>query len=472
LGEFTFNSISGLTHTTSAPERVSSVSILWKLGTEDLHKKKKRREIIIDSCIAVLKKIVRNYKTHAPKLFEDVVTEQLLSEVLHLPSWLTIIEGIRGLSDIVFSRYSKGKSEKKRLCNLCGFTGKEDAPAGLFGDGSEKFTNFLPGGLKLGKNKKAQVCPLCMLEATLRAFYFPSAPHGTIFVLPDISLSPSAYQLWSKTVNDFVRTEHLGLGFGKSWNMLEVYKALAKGDVLDTSKALINLLRPTKSELKSLVKFLSERRESPEEIDYEKLSDVKVEKSFEEIAKAHVKKLIEIDQYLMEEYSPKSKVQRSSLFTPSYSITFIGDPIKDSREEAYSTSALRTYLLSLILAEVFHARVVFTKGYQPLEQFDLQGRVEVQMPAPAENALRNMGIGKKVETHLIPNILRKMASVVLVSMSYVKDLGKDRLLRLMSMNRGAILRRAQMESTGHMKSYAKHDLLNLLENLPAKAGAL
>jgi hypothetical protein len=472
LGEYTIDSISSISHTSSPPERVSCVSALWKFGTEELHKSKKRKEVLLNGCISLLKKIVKNYSKFAPPLLDDLVSNQLLSEVRHLPSGLAITEGIRELSDSVFSRYSKGKSEKKRLCNLCGFVGEDDAPAGLFGDGSEKFTNFLPGGLKLGKNKKAQVCPLCMLEATIRAFYFPAAPHGTIFVLPDISISPSAYQLWSKTIDDFVRTEHLGMSLGKSWNMLEVYKALKKGDILDTSKTLINLLRPTKKELKHLAKFLSEKRESPDEIDYEKLTDIELEMSFEEIAKAHVRKLIEIDPYLMEEYTPNSKVQRSSLFTPSYCITFLRDPIKDVRDEANSTSALRTYLLSLILAEVFHARVVFMEGYQPLEHFELRGRVEVQMPAPAENALRNMGIGKKVETHQIPGILRKMASVVLISMSYVKNLGKDRLLRLMSMNRGAILRRAQMEAKPPLIQKAKRDLLSLLENIPAKVGEL
>ncbi len=472
LGAFTFDGISNITHTSPVPNRVSAITALWKIGDENLHKSKDRQKTIVDRCISLMTEIVRKYGAFVPDTISDVVSHVLLSEVHNIPRELTLAEGLRRFSSDVYSRYSEGKRESKRICNLCGYIGEDDAPAGMFGDGSEKFSNFLPGGSRIGSNRKAQVCQLCMFEATLRGFYFPSAPFGTFFLLPDMSLSPSMFRLWANAVNDTIRSEQLGLGIGKVWNMLVVYKLIAAGESLDTASNLFKHIRPTNQELKNLANLLSNLRETPEEVDFENPDNLTIDPSFEELAKAHFQGLIKIDPYLMQEYSPKTVVQRSSLFTSSYAITFLKDPPRDDKNEAPSTSALRTYLLSLILSEIFHARVVFVEGYQPLEQFEVQGRINVQMLGPAENALRNQGISMKVNLHQVKGVLSNLTSHILISMSSVKGLGKDRLLRLMSMNRGAILRRAQMEHEGKLPSYLKNELLRLLDNLPPKAGEL
>ncbi|MHA1929502.1 MAG: hypothetical protein ACTSV2_13080, partial [Candidatus Thorarchaeota archaeon] len=238
IGDFSLESISGITHTSSAMGRTLSISKLWKIGSEDLHLKKNRRSILVKKCISILKNIVKKYRKYAPPLLTEGVSQQLLSDLGHLPESLLVSKGISELSSSISLRYSEGKQAKERLCNLCGYVGVEDAPAGLFGDGSEKFTNFLPGGMKLGSGKKALVCNLCMLEATLRAFYFPSSPFGAIYVLPDLSISPAGLRNWSRTVDESIKLEHLGIGYGKIWNMLDVYKALAKGEVFDSTESL------------------------------------------------------------------------------------------------------------------------------------------------------------------------------------------------------------------------------------------
>lgn len=472
LGKFTVDELAGISNRSPAPVRTSAITTLWKIGDENLHTRKDRRKVIEDGCIALLTNVVEKYSKNLPQVFNTGTIRQLLSEIHHLPEHLTAPEDIRNLSEMVYSKYCRGKNETKRLCSLCGMPSEKEAPAVLFGEGSEKFSNTLPGGAKIGGTRKAQVCQLCMFEATLRGFFFPTAPYGTLFILPDMSLSPSAFKLWSDTINATVQTEHLGLGFGKVWNMLRVYKAIAAGNPLNTSADLIRHIRPTNQELKHIVSFLSSMRDSPEEIDIENPDNLDIEMSYESIAKAHFRGMIQIDPYLMAEYTPGSLSQVSSLLTSSYAMTFIRNPPKDDKDEAPSTSAIRTYLLALILSDMFHAKVVFVKGYQPLEQFGVEGRIGVEMPTPAENAMRNQAIDTTVDLHQVSHVLRILTSYVLISMGFVRALGKDRLLRLMSLNRGAILRRAEMEAGGKLSSARKYDLMRLLNNLPPKVGEL
>ncbi|MHA1859367.1 MAG: hypothetical protein ACTSUU_07980, partial [Candidatus Thorarchaeota archaeon] len=61
--------------------------------------------------------------------------------------------------------------------------------------------------------------------------------------------------------------------------------------------------------------------------------------------------------------------------------------------------------------------------------------------------------------------LQKLSALTLIAMWHVEKLGKDRLLRLASMNRGAILRRSQMEDPQKFRKRVRR-LMKLLEVLP------
>jgi hypothetical protein len=470
LGNFVLEDMNKIGNTTPAFQRTAVVEKLWCIGTKDLHKSKNRRDEIISASTKLLKTIVNHYGFLAPPLIEDEVFTGLISDIKHLPINLASGEEVRKISESVATRYRKGKSSTDRLCNLCSLEGVVDAPAGLFGDGSEKFSNTLEGGTNIGARKKAQVCRLCMLEGTLRAFFFGSPPYGTFLVFPDLSLSPDGFALWSNAINDTVRTEHVGLGIGRSWNMREVYEHLSHGKTLDTSSELVRLMSPTKQEVKGLADFLSQNREFPNEVDYETCVNGGIDNTFEAIASAHIKGQIEIEKHLMNDYEPKSRSQRSSYFTANHAITFLKDAPREEKEEAPSTSALRIQLMALILSDIFHARVAFIEGYQPFTQFDMDGMVHIEIPAPAENALRSLGLSPTIRLYELPYALKRLASVTRLAMTFVKGLGKDRLLRLSSMNRGAILRRVEIDSGNKMTSKEKQLLLELLDNLPAKAG--
>ena len=470
LGNFVLEDMNKIGNTTPAFKRAAVIEKLWRIGTKDLHKSRNRRDEIVNTSTKLLKTIINHYGFLAPPLIEDEVFAGLISDIKHLPVDLASGEEVRKISESVATRYRKGKSSTERLCNLCSLEGAVDAPAGLFGDGSEKFSNTLEGGANIGARKKAQVCRLCMLEGTLRAFFFGSPPYGTFLLFTDISLSPDGFTLWSNAINDTVRTEHVGLGIGRSWNMRKVYEHLSHGNTLDTSSELVRLMSATKQDVKGLADFLSDNREFPDEVDYEALVNGDINSTFEAIASAYLKGLIEIDKHLMNDYDPKYRSQRSSYFTANHAITFLKDAPREEKDEAPSTSALRIQLMALILSDIFHARVVFVEGYQPFTQFDIDGMIRIEMPAPAENAFRSLGLSPRIRLHELPHTLKRLASVTRLAMTFVKGLGKDRLLRLSSMNRGAILRRVEIDSKNKMTSKEKQLLLELLDNLPAKAG--
>jgi hypothetical protein len=93
--------------------------------------------------------------------------------------------------------------------------------------------------------------------------------------------------------------------------------------------------------------------------------------------------------------------------------------------------------------------------------------VRIQVPAPATMALTNLGISRGTKLHELKDALQKLSALVLISLGYVEDLGKDRLLRLATMNRGAILRRSELEDWSKIKDWEKRRLIELLEVLPA-----
>ena len=471
LGDFVPDDMNQIDNTTPASKRVATIEEVWHIGSENLHKTKDRREQITQRSIKLLTLITREFKDTAPPLVADEVVTGLLGDIEHIPVDLLSGDELRRLSTEVSERYLKGKSSTSRLCSLCSLTSVDDAPAGLFGDGSEKFSNLMEGGASIGSKRKAQVCPLCMLEGTLRKFYFGSPPYGTLLLLPDLSLSPDGFRLWSNALDDAVRSENLGLGIGKDWSMRLVYEHLSQGGIIDSSAELVRLLSPTKNDIKHLADFLRAERGNAEDVDYTVVRKAKNLNSLEGLARAHLEGSIVIDPYLLSSYSPKFRSERTSYFTASYALTFLNGP-PGLKDEPVSSRALRLQLMALLLADVYHSKVVFIEGYQPFIPTEMRGMVRVEMPAPAANALESLGLKSTVQLHELDENLRRLSSLVRIAMTFGEKIGNDRLLRLSSMNRGAILRRVDMDMGKEMNDQQKHLLLSLLENMPAKAGEL
>ena len=169
----------------------------------------------------------------------------------------------------------------------------------------------------------------------------------------------------------------------------------------------------------------------------------------------------------MGRYDTPTRNQYSCYFTPSHLFLFQQSPLKEgSDRESDSSSSIRLLLMSLIMAEIYSGRVLIQDGFHPIADLSVDGLVRMKLPAPASVALAKIGIDDIIRLHESKQVLQKLSALVLVSQRYVEKLGKDRLLRIVSMNRGAILRRAQMESgqasIGTLVRYLEH-LPSLLE---------
>ncbi len=464
-----FDSLSDITHTTGFVRRLEVVSAIWKIKNADLHKDPERRTLLESSFIRILTEILKRYRDCAPKLLTERAKNLLISDIHYLPfSVLEDVE-IRQLSEGPTNRYLGGKDQKDRICSFCGAEGADDAPATLFGDGSQRFSNFLKGGTKIGSGRKAQVCELCMVESMLRAFYFPSAPATTMVVIPDLSLSPAMARQWANAVKDFTRRERVGLSTSSTWNMLDVYKRLARGEPINNAPQLARLLRPTNIRVDRLAAHLKNVRSSPDEVVFEGELESAENLTFERIAKAHLSGNIKIHERLLEGYREPNRVQGTAYLTSGHMFLFFRNPLYEDKDESPSTIAIRAHLLSLIIAKVYHARVIVIDGFQTITDLSMDGVVRSTLPAPAASALANLGVSEEPRLHETMSSLRKLTALTLTAMSYVKKMGKDRLLRMASMNRGAILRRAQMEDSQQMKKY-QSQFIELLDVLPAVAG--
>jgi hypothetical protein len=287
-----------------------------------------------------------------------------------------------------------------------------------------------------------------------------------MIVIPDLSLSPAIAKEWGEGVQSLIRTEQIGLSPSSAWNMTRVYTALARGETINNAPILASMLRPTSKSVKDLAKHLKSQMHKPDRIRYKVLTHEVEECSFENIARAHMSGNIRLNEGHLEHFRRPQRLQGTAYMTPGHIFLFFRNPLSLDDSESASTISLRTYLLALIISEVFHARVVVTDGFQSVSDLALEGMVRMQVPAPAARALANLGISEETHLHELKDTLQKLSALALISLSYVGGLGKDRLLRLATMNRGAILRRSELEDWSKIRSWQKRQLIGLLDVLP------
>jgi hypothetical protein len=448
--------------TAQTEKRLDVIAKLWDVGGRNLHLSHGRREDILNRIISVLKMVLRTFCNIAPALFTEEAQRLLMSDILHLPVKALDPEDFDKIALSAQQRYQDGKDQNKRICSFCGAEGIANAPAALFGDGSQKFSNYLPGGIKIGEGRKAQVCSLCLVESTFRAFYFPSSPATTFTVIPDLSLSPPISNQWAEGVKSFIRTEMVGLSSVYAWNMVRVYTALSRGESVNNASELASMLRPTKSSVDRLVKHLEAQWPDPSSIKYDILTE-KSGSTFTEMAEAHLSGNIAIHPRYLEGFKQVSRAQGTAYMTPGHFFIFFRNPVYLEDNESASTISIRAYFLALIISKIFHARVIVTDGFKPISDFAMHGNVRIQVPAPASMSLASLGMSEETTLDELPIALMKLAALTLISMSYVEGLGKDRLLRLARMSRGAILRRAELENWRSLNQWQKRRLMGLLE---------
>ncbi|MEM2141673.1 MAG: hypothetical protein QXQ81_00230 [Candidatus Thorarchaeota archaeon] len=472
---FTLDELSGISHTTPIARKASETKIdqvdtvarLWDVGRNNLHLKSDRRGVLEQRFIQVLREILLAFSGSMPDIFTHETVVLLLADIEHLPVRMSTSESLKRVANDTFQRYLKGKDQTQRVCSFCGAIAEDDAPATLFGDGSQRFSNLLKAGARIGKGYKAQVCPLCRLESTFRAFYFPSAPAATFIVIPDIYLSPDLARQWAAGVEALVRTERLGNSMASMWNMSEVYNRLAHDRPLDNAIELARALRPSNDNVSRLVKFLEDWGDFSR-VPYDVLVTPSPQiRNMEDLARAHIRGLVMIKEGILADYKGPTRTQGTACLTPSHMFVFFRELPRLDDEESHSTSTLRMYLLALIIAKVFYARVIVTEGFEPITDLSMEGIVRVQIPPPAERALAQLDVSTEPQLHELRTALRNLAALQLISMSYVKGLGKDSMLRLASMSRGAVLRRSEQEDWSRLSHAEKSRLVALLEVLPS-----
>lgn len=462
-----FDELSDVSNTTPLDRRIEIIEKLWSLKNEDLHLKKDGREILINRFIKVLRSVISEFGDLAPPLFNQEAKSLLLADIQHAPLQILSNEEIVQLAESSHQCYTNGKDQRNRICSFCGARGAGDAPAALFGDGSQKFSNYIPGGCKIGGGRKAQVCALCLVESTLRAFFFPSAPATTMIVIPDLSLSPAISREWAEGVKSFIRTERVGLSPSYMWNMTRVYAALARRETINNASTLTSMLRPTNRSVNDLAKHLKSKRGEPGNVRYDVLTEEPENCTFEDIARAYLSGHIILHEALLEGFRVPQRLQGTTYMTPGHMFIFSSKPLHLDDSESASTISIRDYLLALIISSVFQARVLVVEGFRPVSDLSMEGMVRIQVPAPATMALTNLGISEETKLHELRDALQKLSALVLISLGYVEGLGKDRLLRLAMMNRGAILRRSELEDWSKIEDRKKRRLIELLEVLPA-----
>jgi hypothetical protein len=248
--------------------------------------------------------------------------------------------------------------------------------------------------------------------------------------------------------------------------MTRVYAALAHNETINNAPTLASMLRPTNKSVKDLAKHLKSQMGEPDKVRYEVLTNEPEKCTFEDIARAHLSGNISLNERHLEDFRAPQRSQGTAYMTPGHMFLFFRNPLHLDDGESASTVSIRAYLLALIISRVFHARVVVIDGFQPVSDLSMEGLVRIQVPAPAAMALADLEISGENQLYELRDALQKLSALTLISLGYVEGLGKDRLLRLATMNRGAILRRSELEDWSKIKGWQKRRLIELLDVLP------
>jgi hypothetical protein len=134
------------------------------LGLSD----KKREEIV--------KETVKIFREATAKAVEEVEVElpSLKSPLQSLLAEVSVPRIETSDWKEAYEEYGSGKKKGTPVCPLCGSKTDKLGISSLIGDGTESFSNMLPGGTVVGGENKVKVCDLCEFEAKLRSLVMGS----------------------------------------------------------------------------------------------------------------------------------------------------------------------------------------------------------------------------------------------------------------------------------------------------------
>lgn len=282
--------------------------------------------------------------------------------------------------------YEKGKEGIAPVCFLCGAPITKAAVASLVGSGAEAFHNLRAGGEPTGGERKARICPVCRLEASLRSLLgFNPDRDDVYYVLPAIVMSPaySSYY-WSRLAVALQAGDRLALHSPDFWK-----RYLGGLSPVDVARNPLLLHAAAEGVGEAQVKALAEKlrdRYEPEDLE-----EMGLPADYEEAARAVARG--DVPPEAAEELASlvKGEDYAAAMYSGNYMVVAAKAP--GFRDEAEASKMLRRLNRALMIHRLFHAFVLVPdEKMTPFPEPRPLGAAKAPLKADLASMLRERGV--------------------------------------------------------------------------------
>ena len=416
------------------------------------------------------------------KIFREATARAVEEVEVELPSLKSSLQSL--LADVSFPRvetpdwkeayeeYESGKNKGTPVCPLCGSKTDKLGISSLIGDGTESFSNMLPGGTVIGGENKVRVCDLCEFEAKLRSLIMGSGSAEVFYVIPQCTIAPNLSDyFWSEAKRKLELGGINGSGVPSIYERYKWARTIIDGKFEELSSmsyaevlqnAIENACRD-KRVRKAVEKALKEYYDGSID-EFVELTGLNVETIEGVIALA-----LKGDKHVVEALGIEDAVYKKQKMSVALSnnyvvLLFSSVGIGDKQE---TVSLLNKLFAALVISRMFSAAVLISDV--PLSVLYTQtpkGAVSIPVKLGLKHFLESYLRDGWIPFHKVEPLMRRLAAMLLLEKTMSRfGSGAATLYELTKMSPGEILHKIMQMSDGKVSKNVLKDVLRLLKEV-------
>ena len=426
----------------------------------------RRRDEIIEETIKI-------FREATARAVEEVGVEpqSLKSPLQSLLSDLSVPKIEISNWEEAYKEYESGKNKGTPVCPLCGSKTSKLGISSLIGDGTESFSNMLPGGSVVGGENKVKVCDLCEFEAKLRSLIMGSGSAEIFYVIPQCTVAPNLSDyFWSEAKKKLDLGRMSGAGIPSTYEQYNWARIITDGKFEElSSKSFAEVLQNAienacrdKRVRKAVETAIKEHYDGSIE-EFRELAGLNVETIEDIIALAlkgntHVIEALGIEGVIY-------KRQKMGVALSNNYVVLLFDGI-GRRDAAETVRLLNKLFAALIISRIFSAAVLISDlPLSVLHTTTPKGAVSIPLKLGLKDFLEPYFKDGWIPFHKVEPLMRKLAAMLLLEQIMSRfGAGAATLYELTKMSPGEILHKiVQMsDRKANLKEVLK--LLKEVEN--------
>jgi hypothetical protein len=370
-----------------------------------------------------------------------------------------------------YEEYKSGKRKGTPICPLCGNKSNKPGISSLVGDGTESFSNMLPGGTVIGGENKVRVCDLCEFEAKLRSLVMGSGSE-TFYVIPQCVIAPNLIDhFWSEAKRKLELGRIKGAEVPSIYDHYDWAQVVINGDFEElSSKSYSEILQKTvenacrdKRIRKAVEKALKDYYNG-DIGEFRELTGLNVE-TIEDIIALALKGDRNVIESLGIEDAIYKKRKVGVALSNNYVVLMFSSAGLGGKQE--TVNLLNKLFAALIISRIFSASVLITD--LPLSVLHVQtpkGAVNIPVKLGVKHFLEPYLKNGWIPFHKVEPLMRKLAAMLLLEKTMSRfGSGSSILYELTKMSPGEILHKIVQMSGGKISRKDTQRILKLLKEV-------